>query len=109
MAGKEPIYWKHAQMKLWWPHAEALPACLLAWELTREKWCIEWFEKIHGWSFKHFPVREFGEWTQRLDREGRPVETLVALPVKDPFHLPRSLIIAIETLERCFPKIEDTL
>jgi len=100
IAGKEPVYWKNAQMKLWWPHAEALPACLLAWEVCRERWCAEWFEKIHDWSLRHFPVREFGEWTQRLDREGRPVETLVALPVKDPFHLPRSLIVAIETLER---------
>ena len=100
VAGREPVYWKNAEMKLWWPHAEALPACLLAWEVCGEQWCVEWLQKIHEWSFGHFPVREFGEWTQRLDRAGRPVDTLVALPVKDPFHLPRALIIAIETLER---------
>jgi hypothetical protein len=28
------------------------------------------------------------------------MDTVVALPVKDPFHLPRGLIFAMESLER---------
>jgi N-acylglucosamine 2-epimerase len=51
----------------------------------------------------HFPDKEFGEWTQKLDRQGNKINDLIALPVKDPFHLLRGLILAIETLERLQP------
>jgi N-acylglucosamine 2-epimerase len=98
--GRQPVYWRNAEMKLWWPHAEALAACLLAHEHCREPWCLDWYWKVHEWSFRHFPVPEHGEWTQRLDRRGNKVDTVVALPVKDPFHLPRALIVAIESLRR---------
>lgn len=98
--GMEPVFWKNAEMKLWWPHTESLPACLMAYEQTGADWCLEWYAKIHQWAFTHYPVAEHGEWTQRLDREGRKMDTVVALPVKDPFHLPRGLIFSIEALQR---------
>ena len=34
-------------MKFWWPHTEAIYACLLAWHLTGEDRYKEWFQKIH--------------------------------------------------------------
>jgi N-acylglucosamine 2-epimerase len=43
---------------------------------------------------------ETGEWRQRLDRRGDPISTVVALPVKDPFHLPRAAILAVQLLDR---------
>ena len=43
---------------------------------------------------------QHGEWTQRLDRTGKPFNETVALPVKDPFHLPRALILCIDVLQR---------
>jgi len=98
--GTQPVYWRNADMKLWWPHAEALAACLLAYEHDGESWCLDWYWKLHEWSFQHFPVPQHGEWTQRLDRRGNKVDTVVALPVKDPFHLPRALIVVIESLKR---------
>ena len=88
----------NAEVKLWWPHTEALYALLLAQSLTREPWCEEWYERVHEWSFNHFSMPETGEWRQRLDRQGNPLQTFVALPVKDPFHLPRSVILAIQLL-----------
>lgn len=98
---KTPVYWKNADMKLWWPHAETLPGCLLAYEQCGQQWCLDWYWKVHDWSFSHFPVKGYGEWTQRLDRTGQhKIDTVVALPVKDPFHLQRALILAIESLER---------
>ena len=33
-------------------------------------------------------------------REGRPQEKVVALPVKDPYHIIRNVILIIELLER---------
>lgn len=95
----------HSETKIWWPHTEALYALLLAHRLTGERWCADWYERVHAWSFGHFAMPDTGEWRQRLDRAGEPIDTVVALPVKDPFHLPRAAILAIELLgdERRFP------
>jgi N-acylglucosamine 2-epimerase len=98
-AGGTP-WWRYADAKLWWPHTEALYALLLAYEISRESWCLEWFERVHNYAFSHYPVAEYGEWTQKLDRKGNKLTETVALPVKDPFHLPRSLIYCTEVLHR---------
>ncbi len=97
--GGEP-WWGFADTKLWWPHTEALYALLLAYEQTGEAWCLEWYERVHDYAFSHFPNAAYGEWTQKLDRYGQPITQVVALPVKDPFHLPRALIYCIDVLER---------
>ena len=52
------------------------------------------------WAFPRYPVPEHGEWRQRLDHEGRPYDLFLVLPVKDPFHLPRALLVGIETITR---------
>lgn len=90
----------HADAKLWWPFCEALCATLLAWEACREPWCLEWHDRVRDWAFRHFPDTRHGEWTQRLDRRGHRLDQVVALPVKDPFHLPRAAIYAVECIER---------
>jgi N-acylglucosamine 2-epimerase len=90
----------NSETKLWWPHTEALYALLLARELTGESWCEKWFDQVYEWSFSHFSMPEVGEWRQRLDRAGKPMTTIVALPVKDPFHLPRALILSLQLLRR---------
>lgn len=94
-----PPFLPHAETKLWWPHTEALYALLLARSLTGEPWCDDWYERLHEWSFAHFSMPEVGEWRQRLDRQGKPLQNFVALPVKDPFHLPRSVILALQLLQ----------
>lgn len=93
-------YLPHSEMKLWWPHTEALYGTLLAHQLTGEPWCLAWHEKVADWAWAHFPVPETGEWRQRLTREGKPTDEVVALPVKDPFHLPRAAILILQLLER---------
>lgn len=99
-AGRRPeVGWPFAESKLWWPHTECLYATLLAYEHCREQWCLDWHEKLRAWSYAHFPVPQYGEWYQKLDRQGRPFTQTVALPVKDPFHLPRALMLCIECLD----------
>ena len=97
-ADGHPPFMPHSDRKLWWPHTEALYALLLARELTGERWCEEWYDRVHEWSFHHFAMPDVGEWRQRLDRKGKPITDVVALPVKDPFHLPRALILGIQLL-----------
>lgn len=98
--GGAEVGWPFAEIKLWWPQTEALCGTLLAYEHCRRDWCLEWHERIREYCYAHYPVPEHGEWRQRLDRQGRPMHDVVALPVKDPFHLPRALIVCIETLNR---------
>ncbi len=96
---KTPVYWKFHDTKLWWPATEALYALLLAHSLCGEPWCLDYYRQMHDYAFTHYPVNQHGEWRQRLDRQGNPITDIIALPVKDPFHLPRSLIFSITQLE----------
>ena len=88
--------------KLWWVHSEALYASLLAYsyENKEEQWHN--FKKLHHYTFRTFPSadEEPREWIQIRDRKGAPEEKLVALPVKDPFHIMRNIILIIELLEK---------
>lgn len=97
-AGGGTPFLPHSEKKLWWPHTEALYALLLANSLTGEPWCLEWYWRVHEWAFAHFPMPETGEWRQRLDRQGRPITDVIALPVKDPFHLPRAVMLILQLL-----------
>lgn len=98
--GAREVGWNHHDAKIWWPHTEALYALLLAYEHTRDREFLDWYAKMHDYSFRHFPVADHGEWTQNLGRDGKPIRDTVCLPVKDPFHLPRALICCLEVLDR---------
>jgi len=91
-------------MKLWWPHSEALYATLLAFSLTRNEFMLELHKKIHKYTFRTFPNPDkiTGEWIQIRDRRGKPLDKVAALPVKDPFHILRSLVLIQELLDKQF-------
>lgn len=91
-------YFPHSEKKLWWPHVEAMYATLLAHQLTGESWWLEWYKRVADWAWSHFPAPG-GEWRQRLTREGEPSSEVIALPVKDPFHLPRAAILIAQLSE----------
>jgi len=97
--GKTPVYGTFHDAKVWWPVTEAMYALLLAHTICGEPWCLDWYWKVHEVAFKYYPVPEHGEWTQRLDRHFNKITDVVALPVKDPFHLPRALILCVELLK----------
>ena len=88
--------------KLWWVHSEALYALILAYEHTRDSWFMDAYWKFHDYVFKTFPNPDkgIGEWIQIRDRQGRPEDKVVALPVKDPYHITRAFMHLIKSLER---------
>jgi len=45
------------------------------------------------------PDRAVGEWIQIRDRAGRPLDKVVGLPVKDPYHVIRNLMLLVELCE----------
>jgi N-acylglucosamine 2-epimerase len=87
-------------MKLWWPHNEAIYATLLAYHLTGNQRYIDWHAKLHDWSYAHFPDREHGEWYGYLHRDGSVSSTLKGNMWKGPFHLPRMQLYCWKLLEQ---------
>ncbi|MDR2257608.1 MAG: AGE family epimerase/isomerase [Treponema sp.] len=85
-----------SDMKLWWVHAEALCAFLLAYKLTGRSEHEEWFHKIDEYTFGHFPDLQYGEWYGYLDRRGDPALTQKGGKWKGFFHLPRTLMTCID-------------
>ncbi len=96
--GREPVAWPKADYKPWWVQVEALVATAYAYFHTRDEGFIEWHRRVRDYAFSHYPVPT-GEWTQWLDRTGAKGES-AALPVKDPFHLPRGLMHLMEVWGR---------
>jgi len=86
-------------MKLWWVHNEALIAVLYAYRWTKDKIFLDWFKKLHDWSWTHFRDPQYGEWFGYLNRQGAPTLLLKAGRWKAFFHLPRQLIVCSEQIE----------
>lgn len=102
--GRQPAWYANADKKLWWVHCEALYALELCRSLQPEPWVAEWSSRVLDWSLAHHGDGR-GEWIQRLDRGGQPIKELIALPVKDPFHLPRALTLSIQLLSHTHPYV----
>jgi len=95
--GKEPVFWGKPTYKPWWVQVETLVATAYAYKHTKDEWFKEMHKQICDFAFTYYP-NGYGDWYNWLDWEGKPAET-AALPVKDPFHLPRGLIYLIKLLE----------
>lgn len=78
--------------KLWWPHAEAMYTTSLLARTTGEPALRDWAQRLTAYTMNTFPDGPGKEWTQIRSRDGMPLEETVALPVKDPFHIARSLL-----------------
>lgn len=90
-------YWQ--DMKFWWPHCEAIIASQLAFEITRDTRYALMHQRVHDWSFSHFPDPEHGEWYGYLHRDGRLSQRAKGNLYKGPFHLPRMLWYCSRTAE----------
>ncbi len=96
--GKQPEPYEH-ELKLWWPHTEAMYACLLAFHLTHDPRWSEWYDRVHEWAFSHFADGEYGEWFGYLRRNGAVCSTVKGNMWKGPFHLLRKQLYAWKLLE----------
>ncbi len=87
-------------MKLWWPHNEALFALLLAYKTTGNEKYAEWHDKVHDWSMSHFLDDEYGEWYGYLHRDGSLSHSLKGSIWKGPFHVPRFYMNSLKLLNK---------
>ncbi len=87
-------------MKLWWPHNEAILATLFAYRLTGETYYLDQFKEIDQWAWAHFKDPEYPEWFAYLNRRGEPTHMLKGGKWKTMFHLPRCLFVALDQMRR---------
>ena len=77
---------------------ETLVATAEAYRHTHDEEFLALHEKVRAFAFSHHPDG-YGDWINWLDENGK-VGTSAALPVKDPFHLPRGLMMLTKTFAR---------
>ncbi len=100
LLGYPPEQYEH-DMKLWWPHTEALIASLLYYQETRDFYFANWFEKISAYSFEHFSDPAYGGWYGYLRRDGIPTEPACkGSTYKSGFHVIRMLIMVEQMLRK---------
>lgn len=90
--------------KLWWVHIETLITMLKGYELTGDERCLEWFKRVHDYTWSHFTDPEHPEWYGYLNRRGEVLLSLKGGKWKGCFHVPRGLFQCWQTLERLAEK-----
>ena len=97
--GRAPIQLEW-DMKLWWPHCEALVALLMLYTLERDPADWERFMRVKDYAFAHFPDPAHGEWFGYLNRRGEVTHTFKGGPYKGCFHVPRALWLCWRLLDQ---------
>ncbi len=86
--------------KLWWVHIETLISMLKGYQLTGSKECLNWFEKVHDYTWSHFADKEYSEWFGYLNRQGEVLLPLKGGKWKGCFHVPRGLYQCWQILDK---------
>ena len=97
-AGRPPLQLE-ADMKLWWPHTEAIYALVLAHSIEGGSRWRGWLDRVHDYAFAHFSDPTFGEWFGYCDRRGNLTHTLKGNNYKGAFHVPRFLLFSMQRIE----------
>lgn len=100
--GIEPCFIEKATYKPWWVQTETMVATLAANLYTDDDWFLSMHEDIADYTFERYS-NGYGDFINWLDKDGNVAPT-AALPVKDPFHVPRSLIMSVEYIDRILEK-----
>lgn len=91
-------YWQ--DMKMWWPHNEAIIATLLAYLLTGKEKYAEWHKMVHEYSYSRFHDKKHGEWFGYLHRDGTIAQPAKGNLFKGAFHVPRQEWYCMQILEK---------
>lgn len=85
--------------KLWWVHMETLISLLKGYRLTGSEEALQWFKKVHEYTWSHFKDPDHPEWWGYLNRQGEVLLDLKGGKWKGCFHVPRGLYQCWKTLE----------
>ena len=96
-----PVQQLEWDQKLWWVHIETLITLIKGYQLTGSKECLNWFERVHKYTWEHFKDNEQPEWFGYLNRRGEVLLDLKGGKWKGCFHIPRGLYQCANILEKC--------
>lgn len=96
--GHPPLQLEWTQ-KLWWVHLETLISLSKGYLLTGRTECMDWYEKVHDYSWPRFTDSEHGEWFGYLNRQGKRYTSLKGSKWKGCFHVPRAMYECWQTFE----------
>lgn len=97
-APQQKLEW---DQKLWWVHLESSIAMIKGYQLTGNKKCLEWFEKLDEYMWSRFKDPLYPEWFGYLNRRGEMLLPLKGGKWKGCFHVPRGLFEIWQILEKC--------
>ena len=97
-APQQKLEW---DQKLWWVHIESAIAMIKGYQLTGNKKCLEWFEKLDEYMWSRFKDPLHPEWFGYLNRRGEMLLPLKEGKWKGCFHVPRGLFEIWQILEKC--------
>lgn len=89
--------------KLWWVHLETLVALAKGYAATGRRECLDWFDKVHEYTWPRFSDPEYGEWFGYLNRRGEVLVNAKGGKWKGCFHVPRALFLCAREFDR-FPE-----
>ncbi|XP_042523425.1 N-acylglucosamine 2-epimerase isoform X3 [Dipodomys spectabilis] len=92
-------------MKLWWPHCEAMVAFLMGYRDSGDPALLRLFDQVAEYTFRQFRDSERGEWFGYLNREGKVALTIKGGPFKGCFHVPRCLAMCEEMLSSLLSRV----
>lgn len=87
--------------KLWWVHIEASITMIKGYQLTADRRCLAWFEKLHEYMWTHFKDPIHPEWFGYLNRKGEVLLPLKGGKWKGCFHVPRGMYQIWQILSQC--------
>lgn len=96
--GRSPPYLEW-DMKLWWPHCEAMVAFAKMYQHTKDEEHLHNFIKVTDYALDHFSdSKGTGEWFGYLNRQGIVTHRFKGGPYKGCFHVPRALLLVHQSL-----------
>lgn len=85
--------------KQFWQQAEALVGLLDAYGLLGDERYWQGFRNVHACIFESFICHSGGgEWYERIDRDGKPIDAALGHAWKCPYHTVRSMIETVRRL-----------
>lgn len=99
----KPVLSLEWDMKLLWPHCEALIAFLRSYMFTGQEKYLDYFDRITEYIYVHFPDPGHPEWFGHLHRDGTPISYIKGSDWKGPYHNVRAFMQIIELLKQYIP------
>ena len=102
----KPLEQLECDLKLWWPHTEALIVFLKLYLKTNDKKFYDIYQNIYDFTKNNFIVDNL-EWIGYLRYDNSPLNFSKGNLFKGPFHIPRMLMMNYLDLDKYFKEFID--